>query len=157
LGILVIYANYNLHILLRFDLERLLINNEINTRDLPSLWDQYMQNLLGLKPHNMAEGLLQDIHWSLGYFGYFPTYTLGNVIAAQLAELLNKEMQRKKEDINQSISQARFNEIALWLKEKVHQHGSLYRPKELIKKIFNQQVNASYWLKYIKEKFKEWI
>jgi len=141
-------VTYNLHIILRYNLEKLMMSGEINVNDLPELWNQYMDQLLGVKPTNYSEGILQDIHWSMGSLGYFPTYTLGNLVAAQMRYHMLREI-----DIDDAVRNRDFKRIMSWQREKIHRWGSTYQPKELLKKAFNEEYEASYFIKYLEEKY----
>ncbi len=141
-------VTYNLHIILRYKLEKLMINGEVKIDELPELWNQYMDELLGVKPKNYSEGILQDIHWSGGSIGYFPTYTLGNLVAAQMKYHILREI-----DLYQTISEKDFDKIKEWQREKIHRWGSTYAPKELLKKAFNEEYEAKYLIKHLEEKY----
>ncbi len=141
-------VTYNLHIILRYKLEKLMINGEVKIDELPELWNQYVDELLGVKPKNYSEGILQDIHWSGGSIGYFPTYTLGNLVAAQMKYHILREI-----DLYQTISEKDFDKIKEWQREKIHRWGSTYAPKELLKKAFNEEYEAKYLIKHLEEKY----
>ncbi len=141
-------VTYNLHIILRFEIEDALINNRLNPRDLPDAWNRKMKKYLGVVPKTDSEGVLQDIHWSHGSFGYFPTYTLGNLYAAQFAATMGKELV-----IGELVGKGNFGTILSWLRENIHQYGSLYWPDELIRKITGKKLDPNHFLKYIKNKY----
>lgn len=143
-------VTYNLHIILRFEIEELLINKKIKVKDLPEIWNDKMQELLGIRPQNDKEGVLQDVHWSYGYIGYFPTYSLGNLYSAQIAHKMKEEL-----DIEYLISRGEFIEILNWLRKNIHIHGSLYYPNELINRVTSEDLNPDYFIKYIREKYTE--
>jgi len=140
---------YNFHILLRFNLERMLLNKEINVDELPEYWNNMMDEYLGIKPKTFSEGVLQDIHWSGIMIGYFPTYSLGNVIAAQIRHYLQKDLG----ELSEVIMEEKLKLIKEWLKEKIHKYGSLYKPQELLEKSFGEPMNPEYFKEYINEKF----
>jgi len=140
---------YNLHIAIRFELEDGLINERIDPEDLPNIWNKLMKKYLGVVPTSDSEGVLQDVHWSYGSFGYFPTYTLGNLYAAQFANSIRREI-----DIEKLCEKGDFGPILSWLRTNIHQHGSLYWPDELVRKVTGEQLNAKYFLAYVKEKYK---
>jgi carboxypeptidase Taq len=142
-------VTYNLHILLRYKLEKELISGEIKVSDLPELWNNIMEENLGIKPKTFSEGILQDIHWSQGNIGYFPTYTLGTIIAAQLRHYIIQEIP----NFNDNISSMNFEPIKTWLREKIHIWGSTYMPKELLKKAIGEEINPRYFTDYLKEKY----
>jgi len=139
-------VTYNLHILLRYKLERLMITGEVKIPQLPELWNDEMERLLGVKPKNDAEGVLQDIHWSHGSIGYFPTYTLGNVVAAMIYYKHGK--------IRDLVAEGNFAAIKDYLKEKIHRWGSVYPPKELLSRSFGEAYNAQYLVEYLEEKYR---
>ena len=141
-------VTYNLHILLRFKLEKLMLTGEVDVDELPELWNSEMERLLGVKPKTYREGLLQDVHWSSGLAG-FPAYTLGNIIAAQIKYHAEKELK----ELRDYISELNLKPIREYLREKIHRWGATYPPKELIKRSFKEEINPTYFLKYIEEKY----
>ena len=141
-------VTYNLHILLRFKLEKLMLTGEVDVDELPELWNSEMERLLGVKPKTYREGLLQDVHWSSGLAG-FPAYTLGNIIAAQIKYHAERELK----ELHDYISELNLKPIREYLREKVHRWGATYPPKELIKRSFKEEINPTYFLKYIEEKY----
>jgi len=142
---------YNLHIMIRYEIEKGLIDQTIEVGDLPAIWNSKMQEYLGIVPPNDKEGVLQDVHWSGGSFGYFPTYSLGNVYAAQIAHT----MQQQIKDYDQLVENGEFAPIREWLKEKIHQHGKLKSPGELLQDITGESTNATYLMNYLENKYKE--
>lgn len=140
---------YSLHIIIRYEIEKSLINGEIEVGDLPRVWNEKYKEYLGVEPSNDAEGLLQDMHWSDGSFGYFPSYALGNVYGAQM---LNKLLQDEP-NIFKEISVGNLSGVHEWLKENVHKHGSIYTPEELIKNITGEEINTKYFLDYLNNKY----
>lgn len=143
-------VTYNLHIALRFELENDLINNKIKVDDLPEIWRAKMKDYLGVKPETDREGVLQDVHWSHGSFGYFPTYTLGNLYAAQFTAEMQKEL-----NLEELSKRGELRTILSWLKENIHRYGSLYWPKELVKKVTGKALDPKLFLTYIKNKYKK--
>ncbi|MCH9612448.1 MAG: Carboxypeptidase 1 [Chlamydiia bacterium] len=144
-----IYADrvtYPLHIVLRFELEKMLIEKEIETEDLPALWDEKMQSYLGITPPNISEGVLQDIHWSAGLIGYFPTYTLGLLYATQLFDTFT----RKFPDWETQVAAGNWAFINEWLKETIHTHGRRFDSDALITHATGTAPSANYYLNYIK-------
>ncbi|MGC9130556.1 MAG: carboxypeptidase M32 [Pyrobaculum sp.] len=139
-------VTYNLHILLRYRLERLLITGEVKVRQLPELWNEEMDRLLGVRPRNDAEGVLQDVHWSHGSIGYFPTYTLGNVVAAMIYF--------KHGRVRELVAEGNFAALKDYLRERIHRWGSVYPPKELLVKSFGEAYNAEYLIRYLEEKYR---
>lgn len=139
-------VTYNLHIILRFEIERELVNDQIQVSDLPELWNQKMNEYLGQKIENDAEGVLQDIHWSIGSFGYFPTYTLGNIYAAQLFHTF---IQSHSNFWTELKSTGNMSSLLNWLKQNIHLHGKLYEPIELIEKATSEKPNAKYLIQHL--------
>jgi carboxypeptidase Taq len=121
-------VTYNLHVLLRFELEQALLTGDLAVGEVPGAWNESMQRLLGLTPFGDADGCLQDIHWSAGLFGYFPTYTLGNLYAAQLFACASAELG----DLAGAFARGEFAVLLAWLRDKIHHHGRRYRPARLI-------------------------
>lgn len=139
---------YHLHIILRFEIERKLVNGEIEVEDVPELWNNKMEKLLGTRPENDAEGCLQDIHWSWGNFGYFPTYSIGSILAAQIDNKIDQEF-----DKQQKIEDGEFEDILEWLRQQIHQHGQTYKTQELVEKVTGEKIKSKYFIEYIDEKY----
>jgi carboxypeptidase Taq len=139
---------YPLHIMLRYDIERMMINNEVSVDELPALWNDKIEEYLGIRPSNDSEGVLQDVHWSGGMIGYFPTYALGTAYSAQIYYTMIKEI-----DIEALVKNNQIAKINEWLKEKMHQYGSSKTPKELMLEITKEEFNPQYYVKYLKEKY----
>lgn len=142
-------ATYNLHIMLRFELERDLMANRISAKDLPELWKIKMREYLGVCPEKDSEGVLQDVHWSCGLFGYFPTYALGNLVSAQLWEKINADIS----GLSGQIRNGEFKYLLNWLREKLHRHGAKFEPQELVKRITGSEIKPEPYLAYLKKKF----
>ena len=144
-------ATYNLHIMLRFELEVALMQGSLSVHDLPAAWNQKYQEYLGITPPDDAHGVLQDIHWSDGYFGYFPTYTLGNLIACQLWEKIRQDLP----DLDRSIAAKDFQPLLGWLRSHIHQHGAKFEPMELLERVTGRRLTAEPYLTYLRTKFGE--
>jgi carboxypeptidase Taq len=142
-------ATYNLHVMLRVDLEIALIEGAISVDDLPDRWNAGMREYLGLTPPDAARGVLQDIHWSAGLFGYFATYTLGNVIAAQLWRRFGDVYPQRDSD----IGRGEFRPLLQWLRAELHQYGREYRPQELVQRITGSGVDPEPYLQYLEGKY----
>ena len=140
---------YHMHIVLRFEIERDLISSDLAVEDIPQVWNEKMEEYLGVVPDNDAEGCLQDIHWSHGSFGYFPTYSLGSVLAAQLYGSADREI----EDLEGDIEAGEFDALQEWLTENVHRHGKRYRTPELVEEATGEEYSADAFLEYATEKF----
>ncbi len=144
-------ATYNLHIMLRLELEIALLEGSLEVKDLPAAWNQKMQEYLGVLPPNDAVGVLQDVHWSGGSFGYFPTYALGNLISAQLWEVIQKDLP----DLDKQITRGEFGELLSWLRKNVHRQGARYEPQQLVKKITGSTIDPAPYLRYLQTKYTE--
>jgi carboxypeptidase Taq len=142
-------VTYGLHIILRFEMENDIIEGKIETSDIPEVWNEKFEKLLGIPVKKDSDGMLQDVHWSEGYFGYFPSYALGNLYAAQIYANALKINPSLLEDYKKGD----FSNILTYLRENVHQHGKIYQPRELIKRISNEDLNPDYFIKYIEDKF----
>jgi carboxypeptidase Taq len=142
-------ATYNLHIMLRVELERGLIEGTIAPRDLPELWRVRMREYLGVAPETDTEGVLQDIHWSAGLFGYFATYTLGNVIAAQLWQAFGAVHPRRDAE----LARGDFVALLAWLRETVHRHGRKFPPQDLVRRAAGAPVDPEPYLRYLEDKY----
>jgi carboxypeptidase Taq len=144
-------VTYNLHIVLRFNLEKALLEGSLAVRDLPEAWNRQSAELLGLTPPGDAEGVLQDIHWCWGAIGYFPTYTLGNLYSAQLYAA----MQRELPDLEQEMSEGNLEIIRAWLAEKIHKAGRLYPAGELCLRATGEKLDPAYFMDYLEAKYSE--
>lgn len=141
-------VTYCLHIIIRFEIEQDLIPNRIAVQDLPAIWNQKYKDYLGVDIAHDAEGVLQDIHWSGGDFGYFPTYALGNIISGQLLQT----MERSVADWKDQLARGDFQSVKQWLVANVHQQGDLFDPPVLIQRITGEPLNAKPYLTYLNEK-----
>jgi len=142
-------VSYCLHILLRFDLEKALIEGSLSVKDLPHVWKEKMQELFGICPQTDSEGCLQDIHWACGDFGYFPTYALGNLYAAHFFEGFSKKHALWEKD----ISKGDFSVLKTFLKEEVHCHGRRYSQEELAMRITGRELSDQTYLNYLEKKY----
>jgi carboxypeptidase Taq len=142
-------ATYNLHIILRYEMEQRLVSGELAVADLPLAWNTRFEELFQIPVPDDARGSLQDTHWSLGLFGYFPTYTLGTLNAAQLFRAALRQVPELAED----LVAARYDRLLEWLREKIHRQGRRYSPQELIRRATGEPLRASYFLDYLKTKY----
>lgn len=140
---------YNLHIMVRYEIEKSLVTGDIEVGDLPEIWREKMKDYLGVVPQDDAEGVLQDVHWSDGSIGYFPTYTLGNVYSAQFRHQLQKEMPGYLEE----VKNGNLLGIRDWLKEKIHRFGAVEDPVVILQRVTGEGPNAKYLVDYLNEKF----
>lgn len=143
-------VTYPLHVILRFQIEKELIAGTLSTKDIPERWNAAMHSLLGITPPTNKEGCLQDIHWSMGAFGYFPSYTLGNIYAAQLFETFAKE----HPDWEDRIRRGEFEFIKEWHFNNVHRHGRRYTSIELVENITKTKISATPYIGYLTNKYK---
>jgi len=142
---------YPVHIMVRFDLEKRIFDGTLPVRDLPQAWSQSLEERLGLRPANDAEGCLQDVHWAVGSFGYFPSYALGGFIAAQLYETLRNDLS----DFDAEIAAGRFGGLFEWLRQNVHGVGASLSAQQLIAKATGKPLTAAPWLRYAEGKYLE--
>jgi carboxypeptidase Taq len=145
-------VSYNLHIVLRFRLEKALFEGAISVRDLEGAWNEGMQSLLGIKPPRPSQGFLQDVHWSCGLFGYFPTYSLGNLIAAQMLEALHRDF-GGREVFDAQIERGEFAPIREWLRQKVHAHGRALTPEQIVRSATGAPLSSEPFLHYVRGKY----
>jgi len=142
-------VTYNLHIILRFEIEQKLLSGDLPVNDLPAAWNQRFEQIFGLAVPDDARGCLQDTHWALGLIGYFPTYTLGNLNSAQLyAAALKQDVA-----IGAEIEDGRYTRLLAWMREKIHRHGRRYSPPELIERATGEPLRATYFIDYLKTKY----
>ena len=144
-------CTYNLHIILRFEIETALIEGELNVADIPELWNAKMKQYLGLDVPDEARGCLQDIHWSHGALGYFPTYTLGNLYAAQLFEKIEHDLA----ELWAGVGEGDFRPLLEWLREHVHRVGRRKNPAEIIRDATGKEPGSAAYLTYIEQKYAE--
>ncbi len=141
-------TTYNLHIILRFELELALTEGSLRVDDLPDAWDAGMERLLGVTVPGPAEGVLQDVHWGAGLLGYFPTYTIGNLMASQLWERLRADLP----DVQEQLERGEFAPVREWLREHIHRHGRKFPPRELLRRVTGSELSAEPFLRYLREK-----
>jgi len=141
-------VTYNLHIIVRFELERDMIAGKLAVRDIPEAWNAKMQELLGIRPPNDAEGCLQDIHWSMGAFGYFPTYALGNLYAAQFFAAARRDLP----DMDGQFRRGEFRPLLDWLRDRIHRHGQRYRAGDLVRRVTGQPLSTRPFMDYLTAK-----
>jgi carboxypeptidase Taq len=144
-------ATYGLHIILRFELEQELIAGTLAVRDVPEAWNSRVRDYLGLEVANPADGALQDVHWSAGLIGYFPTYALGNMIAGQLWQQVHLDLP----DIEQQIAAGDLSGLRGWLLENVHRHGSKFRTDELLERVIGGSIEVGPFVSYLQQKLSD--
>ncbi|MFW6311647.1 MAG: carboxypeptidase M32 [Nanoarchaeota archaeon] len=140
-------VHYCLHIILRYELEKGLIEGSIEVEDLPELWNKKMEEYLGLKPEDDREGILQDVHWSEGFFGYFPSYALGNIYASQFYNKLSNEVDISK------LDKKKIKEIKKWLGKNIHKHERKILAEDLIKKVSGEELSPEIFIDYLNNKY----
>ncbi len=140
---------YSLHILIRYRLEKALFDGSLAVRDLPKAWNDAYTEILGVTPAHDGEGVLQDVHWSGGAFGYFPSYAIGNVYAAQLLETMGGQIP----DWREQVSNGDFSAIRVWLKEHIHTHGSAIDPKPLMERVTGSAFNPEGYIQQLTDKY----
>ena len=140
---------YCFHIILRYEIEKAIFDEHVKVEDLPALWNAKMQEYLQITPENDAEGILQDMHWSDGSFGYFPSYLLGSIYDGMYLDAVQEELG----SVDTLLAEGKIGEITKWLNEKIHQYGSTREPKEVIEKVCKKEVTAEPLVRYFKEKY----
>lgn len=141
-------VTYSLHIILRFEIENELINGIIKPEDAADVWKQKFYEYFGITPEKDSQGVLQDVHWAYGAFGYFPSYAMGNLYGAQFLHAMKKTV-----DFEKDLSKGKLENIHAWLDKTIHKYGSLYFPRELIKKATGEDLNPEYFTDYITNKY----
>ncbi|MCE4606840.1 MAG: carboxypeptidase M32 [Desulfurococcales archaeon] len=142
-------VTYNFHIMLRYKLEKMMIEGSLSVDELPHVWNEEIERLLGVAPKNYSEGVLQDIHWSMGSIGYFPTYSIGTLLSAQIMRKIREEIP----DVDEDIRKLKFRRIRKWLREKIHRHGSVYPPKELVRRALGMDLEPEIYVSYLEQKY----
>jgi len=141
---------YSLHIMVRYELEKGIITGDIKAKDLPGLWSDKYNEILGLRPNDLADGVLQDIHWSMGAVGYFPSYAVGTAYGAQMMNAIKKSI-----DVDAAVRKEDLSPITKWLDDNVHKQGRLLTPDELLKKATGEAFNPNHYVDYLNDKFTE--
>jgi carboxypeptidase Taq len=144
-------ATYNLHIMLRLELEIALMEGSLEVKHLPEAWNTRMKEYLGITSPNDRLGVLQDIHWSGGMIGYFPTYALGNLISVQLWEKILQDIP----NLEEQIERGEFSALLGWLREKIHRHGSKFEPQELVEKVTGSKIDLQPYIRYLNTKYRD--
>jgi carboxypeptidase Taq len=140
--------SYHLHILLRYELELALLSGALTPRDLPGAWNERSQTLIGVKPASDQEGVLQDVHWSLGMFGYFPTYTLGSLYAAQLAEAYERD-----NPLQEEIRRGEFSGLLTWLRRNVHRVGHRHSAEKIVTRATGKGLDAAAFFRHVEARY----
>jgi carboxypeptidase Taq len=145
-------ATYNLHIMLRFELELALFRGELTVDDLPGAWNEKMRASLGIVPETHADGVMQDVHWSAGLFGYFPTYTLGNLYAAQLYAAAGRDLKDHGE-LEDQFAAGNFAPLLGWLRDKIHSQGMTHLPRDLVTVATGQEPSPDFLIDHLNAKY----
>lgn len=141
---------YSLHIMIRYEIEKMIVEEDVDLKKLPDIWADKYEEYLGVRPDKASKGILQDIHWSQGMFGYFPSYALGNAIGAQLYYHMQKEM-----DFDELLRNEKIDVIREYLRENIHRFGKLKTSRELLKDITGEDFNPDYFIRYLNEKYRK--
>lgn len=144
-------VTYCFHIILRYEMEKAIFRDRVPVAELPALWNQKMQEYLQITPTNDAEGILQDMHWSDGSFGYFPSYLLGSIYDGMLLTTIREELG----DVDELLRDGKIKEITAWLNQNIHWYGSTCKPKEMIMEVCGKEMSAEPLIRYFKEKYTE--
>ena len=142
---------YNLHIMIRYEIEKQLIAGQIEVKDLPQIWNDKYEEYLGVRPSHDGEGVLQDVHWSGGSFGYFPSYSLGNMYAAQICAKMKQELP----DFTGLVERGEFAPIKEWLTERIYRHGMMMKPEQFMQQVTGEELDARYLIEHLQTKFGE--
>ncbi|MED3572015.1 carboxypeptidase M32 [Cytobacillus praedii] len=140
---------YPLHIIIRYEIEKGLFNDELEVKDLPKIWNEKYEQYLGVKPENDGQGVLQDVHWSGGSFGYFPSYALGYMYAAQLKNAMIKDLP----NYDQLVEEGNLLPIKEWFTDHIHKYGKMKKPLDILKDVTGEELNANYLIDYLYEKY----
>lgn len=141
--------SYALHVLVRYEIEKMMIEEDVEIDELPAIWNKKYEEYLGVSPKNDAEGILQDIHWSQGSFGYFPSYTLGSAFGAQIYHTMKQEM-----DVEELLREGKLEAIRKYLREKIHQYGKLKDSRQILKDVTGEDFTPKYYIEYLREKYR---
>jgi len=144
-------VTYNMHIFVRFELEQALLSGALAVKDVPEAWNAKYQDYLGITPRNDAEGCLQDVHWCSGLVGYFPTYALGNLIAAQLYHRMKADLP----GVEEAFARGEFLPLLTWMRQHVHNHGAKFTAAELLTRELGEEISAQPLLEYMRNRYSE--
>lgn len=141
---------YPLHVMVRYEIEKALFAGEIQVKDLPVIWNDKYEEYLGIRPNHDGVGVLQDVHWAGGSFGYFPSYALGYMYAAQFKQTMLKELP----NFDQLIEEGKFADIKNWLTKNIHQYGKMKKPLEILRDVTGESLNPTYLIDYLEKKYR---
>lgn len=140
--------SYALHVLVRYEIEKMIIEDGVEIEKLPEIWNKKYEEYLGVRPENDAEGILQDIHWSQGSFGYFPSYALGSAFGAQIYHTMKQEM-----DVEELLREGKLEEIRKYLRDRIHQYGKMKNSRQILKDVTGEDFSPKYYIEYLREKY----
>ena len=140
--------SYALHVLVRYEIEKMIIEDGVEIEKLPEIWNKKYEEYLGVRPDNDAEGILQDIHWSQGSFGYFPSYALGSAFGAQIYHTMKQEM-----DVEELLREGKLEEIRKYLRDRIHQYGKMKNSRQILKDVTGEDFSPKYYIEYLREKY----
>ena len=144
-------VTYNMHVILRFELEQDILAGNVELQDLPEAWNARMDEYLGIDVPDDASGVLQDVHWSAGVIGYFPTYSLGNVMSVQIWEAVRRDLP----DLDDRVEAGDFAPLRDWLRDRIHRHGRKFTPQETLERCTGSTIDPEPYLRYLKGKVAE--
>ena len=142
-------VTYHFHVMIRYEIEKKIIEGSIEVKDLPTLWNESYKKYLGVEVPDDSQGILQDIHWSHGSFGYFPTYSLGSLYAAQFFAKATEQIPNLANEIENGNMASLLN----WLRENIHQYGKFYSAEDLCVKVTGEKLNFKYFMDYVRNKY----
>lgn len=140
--------SYALHVLVRYEIEKLIIEEDVDIEELPEIWNKKYEEYLGVRPGNDGEGILQDIHWSQGSFGYFPSYALGSAFGAQIYHTMQQEL-----NVEELLREGRLEEIRKYLRERIHRYGKLKDSRQILKDVTGEDFTPKYYIEYLRQKY----
>ncbi len=140
---------YHFHVMIRYEIEKMLIEGSIKTADIPAYWNEHYEKYLGIKVPDDKQGCLQDVHWSHGSFGYFATYSLGSLYAAQFYEKCNHQ----NPSLEKELTLGNSSNLLYWLRQQIHGHGRYYTSAELCKNVTGETLNSKYFMDYANKKY----
>jgi len=143
--------HYHFHVIIRYEIEKAIMENDLQVEDIRDAWNEKYKSYMNMEVPDDANGFLQDVHWSHGSIGYFPTYSIGSLYAAQIFEAIKKQLP----NVTDNIQSGDTTLVLQWLRENVHQHGQLYDAEDLCKKITGEGLNSEYFLDYAKAKYQD--
>ena len=142
--------SYCLHVIIRYEIEKMIFNDEVTVNELPAVWNQKYQEYMGIKPSTDTEGILQDVHWSFGEFGYFPSYAIGTAVASQIHSCMKEKM-----PLDQYLKEGNLTQIREYLRDHIHKFGAVKNTNQILTDVCGEEFRADYYVNYLKEKYTE--